>query len=236
MRIHYLQHVDFEDLAAIEIWAQEKGHSLCSTKFFEKYVLPSLQDFDFLIVLGGPMNIYEEKMYPWLVQEKIFIDEAIRSGKMVLGICLGAQLIADVLGSRVRKNLDTEIGWFAVSQSEGASLPFFEEVFPLSFTPFHWHGDTFDLPSRCVRLLQSEACLNQGFATESGTIFGLQCHLEATPESVQKLINACGYELVSKKWIQSPGQILTEKRFYLENKAILWKLLDAIETKAKMKS
>ncbi len=104
MRIHYLQHVPFEDLANIEVWAKEKGHSISVTRLYDDEEPPEIKDFDWLVILGGPMNIYEEKTYPWLIREKEFIGEAIAAKKIVLGICLGAQLIADVLGGKVTRN------------------------------------------------------------------------------------------------------------------------------------
>lgn len=101
MRIHYLQHVPFEDLANIEVWAGEKGHEVSVTRLYMDETLPALDRFDWLIVMGGPMNIYEEVEYPWLIKEKEFIRNAINAGKFVMGICLGAQLIADVLGEKL---------------------------------------------------------------------------------------------------------------------------------------
>ena len=147
MRIHYLQHVPFEDLAYIETWAKDKGHSLSVTKLYLNEKLPGMDDFDWLIVMGGPMNIYEEREYPWLVEEKQFIEEVIKTGKVVLGICLGAQLIADVLGGKVRQNDYQEIGWFPVTKTSEANNSVFFKSLPDDFMAFHWHGDTF--ATRC---------------------------------------------------------------------------------------
>ncbi|HBF36965.1 MAG TPA: amidotransferase, partial [Firmicutes bacterium] len=115
MRIHYLQHVPFEDPANIGNWARQKGHRLTGTHLYNGEVFPTMDRFDCLIIMGGPMNIYEAEKYPWLQSEKQFIKEAIDHRKVVLGICLGAQLITDVLGGKVTKNPEGEIGWLPVS-------------------------------------------------------------------------------------------------------------------------
>jgi len=120
VKLHYLQHVPFENLANIEVWAKEKGHSISKTQLFNGESFPQMNDFDWLVIMGGPMNIYQEKEYPWLAKEKRFIAEAIDNNKIVLGICLGAQLIADVLGGIIYKSKHQEIGWFPVSLTTGA--------------------------------------------------------------------------------------------------------------------
>src|SRR5262249_35158018 len=152
MRIHYLQHVAFEDLAAIESWAEDAGHTIAATQLFRNQPLPETADFDMLVVLGGPMNIYEEDQHPWLASEKRFIERALGEEKHVLGICLGSQLIADILGARVFRNREKEIGWFPITLTEAAqSHPLFADV-PENITVFHWHGDTFDLPAGAIHL------------------------------------------------------------------------------------
>src|SRR5271170_6697939 len=114
MRIHYFQHVPFEGLGCIAQWAAEKEHTVTATRFYLDEPAPNPGEIDWLVVMGGPMNIYEEAEYPWLAREKRFIGEAIRGGKTVIGICLGAQLIADVMGGPVTRNLEKEIGWFPI--------------------------------------------------------------------------------------------------------------------------
>ena len=123
MNIHYLQHVPFEDLGSIKNWAKIRGHRVTATRFYRAEPLPFLDELDWLIIMGGPMNIYEEDKYPWLGHEKRFIEEVIKTDKVVLGICLGAQLIADVLGVRIYENIHKEIGWFPIQlTSEGISI------------------------------------------------------------------------------------------------------------------
>jgi GMP synthase-like glutamine amidotransferase len=229
MRIHYLQHVPFEDLANIGNWAKNKGHSVSVTKLWLNESHPGLECFDWLIVMGGPMNIYEEKKYPWLVKEKQFINEAIKEGKAVLGICLGAQLIADVLGGKVRKNDYKEIGWFPVSKTVEANNSVFFKSLPDEFMAFHWHGDTFDLPPGAIRLVKSLACENQAFEY-NGKVLGLQFHLESSITSITRLIENCRDELIEGKYIQSENEILLNQDYLKEIKPNMDKLLSQIES------
>ena len=229
MKIHYLQHVPFEDLANIEVWAREKGHSVSGTALYDNEKLPQMEDVDWLVILGGPMNIYEEKTYPWLASEKEFIAQAIAAKKPVLGICLGAQLIADVLGGKVKRNNFTEIGWFPVTLTKDAkSSPVFSTL-PEGFTAFHWHGDTFEIPPGAVRITESEACKNQAFVYNDRVI-GLQFHLEYSLESINRMLENCGDELVDGKFIQKKDGILGFKGNLKETKHLLNSLLDNMES------
>lgn len=120
MRLHYIQHNPFEDPANIALWAEDSGHDVFGTKIFAGERLPKDADFDLLLVLGGEMNIYQEDLYPWLAEEKRFIRRAMDSKKTILGICLGAQLISDILGGMVHKNRYREIGWHEVKLNRAA--------------------------------------------------------------------------------------------------------------------
>lgn len=207
MRIHYLQHVPFEGLASIEQWARKKDYILSVTKFYDGDTLPSVDDLDWLIVMGGPMNIYEENKYPWLILEKHFIAEAIKKNKVVIGICLGSQLIADVLGAKIYKGQEREIGWYPIQlTTEAQKSPVFAS-FTEPFTVFHWHGDTFNLPPSAVRLAYSEVCATQAFIY-GDRVLGLQFHLESTKDSVRQIIENCVSELVAGKYIQKPEEML----------------------------
>ncbi|MDP2106444.1 MAG: amidotransferase, partial [Desulfobulbaceae bacterium] len=116
MRIHALQHVVFEGLGSIETWAKNNKAPITYSQMYADANLPSVDDFDFLVVMGGPMNIYEEEQFPWLSAEKLLIKKAIDDGKIVLGVCLGAQLIADTLGAKITRNRYREIGWFPLTE------------------------------------------------------------------------------------------------------------------------
>lgn len=206
MQLHYLQHVAFEDPAYILRWAEQNRHTTRYTMLHEGQALPSDLPFDLLVVMGGPMSIYDEKRHTWLAAEKRFIERAIDAGKAVLGICLGAQLIADVLGAPITANAHKEIGWFEVAATPAAAdSPLFAEA-PERFIAFHWHGETFAIPEGAVHLARSVACENQAFAF-GDRVLALQFHLEATGQSVGNLIRHCADELTDGPYIQNPAQM-----------------------------
>jgi GMP synthase-like glutamine amidotransferase len=224
LRIHYLQHVHFEGLGCIADWVSEKRHSLSATKFFENKQMPELSDFDWLIVMGGPMGVYDEEKYDWLSGEKEFIRLAIQSGKTVIGICLGAQLIATSLGANVYPNGEKEIGWFPIFPASDDQL-LGESSDP--FQVFHWHGDTFDLPLGALRLASSEACVNQAFIYNHKVV-GLQFHLEVTKESLHQMITFCGNELVGGRYIQSAETMLNNVQNVAELNRRMFRLLNRL--------
>lgn len=204
MRVHYLQHVPFEGLGSIEAWLRLAGHTITATRFFESAELPKPDAVEFLIIMGGPMSVNDEAAYPWLAHEKQFIRSCILAGKPVLGICLGAQLIANAMGARVYRHHTKEIGWFPIYAVQSNSTTF---RFPHSVEVFHWHGETFDLPSGATLLARSEICENQAFQL-GRSVIGLQFHLETTPETAQEIVTHCRAELVSSRYIQSEAEIL----------------------------
>ncbi|HQI74103.1 MAG TPA: type 1 glutamine amidotransferase [Smithella sp.] len=206
MRAHYLQHVPFEGLGSIESWLQKSGYEITSTKLFDGPEFPDLRKIDFLVVMGGPMSVNDEGKLPWLVAEKQFIWDTIAKNKPVLGICLGAQLIANVLGARVYPNKEKEIGWFPIHGIATNDKTIFE--MPASLKVFQWHGETFDLPAGAVRLAKSDVCENQAFQIGTSVI-GLQFHLETTPEAARALVSNCGDDLVEAPYIQTDQEIMS---------------------------
>jgi GMP synthase-like glutamine amidotransferase len=208
MRAHYLQHVPFEGLGSIEPWLRAAGYEVTGTQFFQSSVLPDPRDLDLLVIMGGPMSVNEEEDFPWLGPEKRFIRDVIESGKPVLGICLGAQLIANAMGADVYPNRVKEIGWFPVERVSPIDDSSFR--FPLSAEVFHWHGETFDLPPGATRIARSEGCENQAFQI-GVSVIGLQFHLETTSESAQAIVSNCRAELNPSQYIQGEMEILSAK-------------------------
>lgn len=229
MRIHCIQHVEFETLGTISEWIEKRKHYLSTTRLHENEYFPKLDDFDLLIIMGGPMNIYEHEKYPWLGEEKRFIKEVISTGKAVIGICLGAQLIADILKAEVFKNDYKEIGWFPVFMSRdlGAESPLLGGI-PEKFTAFHWHGDTFSLPEGSKRLFSSEACKNQGFLYRDRAI-GLHFHLEMSSRTIGNVIENCRDELIEGKYIQNEETMLNKDIFLAESKLLIFRFMDNFE-------
>lgn len=227
MNLHYLQHVPFEDLASIEPWAHAHHHSISVTRLFQNEPWPDLDTIDFLVVLGGPMNVDQEDRFSWLADEKRFIESAIQKEKIVWGICLGSQLIASVLGAQVFPNQYQEIGWFPVELTEEAPQTDLFASLPKRFSGFHWHGDTFDLPHGAIHLARSEACNHQAFLY-GDRVLGLQFHLESTFESVQRMLQHEIEDLTEGPYIQKPEEILSRKDDFHETRVIMHTLLDRI--------
>ncbi len=203
MRVHILQHVPFEGSGSIDAWLQKRKAQVTCTRFYDDPALPRLAGLDLLIALGGPMSVNDEQEHPWLTAEKRFIAQAVASGKAVLGICLGAQLIASALGARVYPGPEKEIGWFPVVAAEPSPGGF---ALPASIPVFHWHGETFDLPDGARLMASSPGCRHQAFQFGARTI-GLQFHLETTPASAGAIIANCRHELVPQRFVQSEDRI-----------------------------
>ncbi len=205
MRVHWFQHVPFEGLGSISSWLLQQGHSVHQHALFDNAALPDLSTVDALIVMGGPMSVNDTAELPWLAAEKQFIRQMLAAGKPVLGICLGAQLIASALGAEVYANPEKEIGWWPLKNMAATSAVFH---FPADFSAFHWHGETFDLPTNATLLASSAACRNQAFQVGNNVI-GLQFHLETTPESAAALVEHCAADLSPATYVQNKQQILT---------------------------
>jgi GMP synthase-like glutamine amidotransferase len=177
------RHIPFEDLGLIRAPLEERGISI---EFADLYrpgaPLPDVTQAAGLIFMGGPMSANDD--LPYLRQELLLISQAVERRQPVLGVCLGAQLIANALGAKVYRSAVKEIGWFDVHLTEaGARDVLFAGLGPAE-TVFHWHGETFDLPPGAERLAWSEACRNQAFRA-GPAVYGLQFHLEVTPGMIE---------------------------------------------------
>lgn len=244
MRIHCLQHLEFETLGIIRKWVEKRGHTLTLSSPSKTLSFPDPADYDLLLVLGGLMSVYEKEAYPWIKLEKEFVKKGIEADKAILGSCFGGQLIAEVLGGRVSKNKFKEIGWHKVKKSpqpfwqatkKGESDVFSEDsfntllkLFPEEFFAFMWHGDTFEIPPGARKLFESKACPNQGYLYK-GKVLGLQFHPEADEVWIAKLVQNCGYELRGGKYVQEETEILGQKAKLLETENLGFRLLDWFE-------
>ncbi len=221
MRAHYLQHVPFEGLGSIEAWLDARGARVTSTQLYaEGARFPDPAAVDLLVVMGGPMSVNDEAELPWLVAEKRFVAAVIAAGKPVLGVCLGAQMIASALGAAIYPNPEPEIGWFEIAPVPKAPVSPFAALFAEPIRVFHWHGETFDLPPGATLLAESEACRHQAFAI-GDRVLGLQFHLETTPASARALVEHCGDELAPARFVQSADEILGDpEKFRRANQAM----------------
>jgi GMP synthase-like glutamine amidotransferase len=224
MKLVCLQHVAFEGPAWIGAWAEQNGLEMKTVGLYADQPLPRPADFEGLVVMGGPMGANDGYRFHWMEPEKELIARTVLQGKRVLGICLGAQLIAAALGSRVYPNSKKEIGWFPLDRAAGADASKFGSVLPRRFTALHWHGDTFDLPPGAVHLASTPACANQAFAFRD-TVLALQFHLEATRAGTEALIENCRDELVAAATVQSEQEIRTGYGFLEGTHDLMDKLL-----------
>lgn len=208
MKIHILQHVAFEGPAYIEEWAKEASATLSYTLLYEGDIqFPAVGDIDVVVIMGGPMSVNDEHLYGWISREKAFISACIGERKKIIGICLGAQMIASCLGARVYPASEKEIGWHAVRRNAALSENWLTRIFNASPQVFHWHGEQFDLPGSAEDLLTTDANNHQAYLIDD-YILGFQFHLEATEESIRAMLAHGSDELVARPFVQSAAQIL----------------------------
>lgn len=222
-----LQHVPFEGPGAIADWTARRGYRLRVIHLAHD-PLPALAGLDGLVVMGGPMGVDDEGIYPWLRAEKRFIADCIQAGKGVIGVCLGAQLIAQVLGARVYRHRHAEIGWFPIGLTDEARAQPLMAGLPAQILAFHWHNDTFDLPQGAIHLARSQACEHQAFLYE-GRVLGLQCHLEITREGLRDLIQHDADSLQPGPFVQTAEQMLAMgEEGFAQIHALCFELLDRL--------
>ena len=207
IRVEVFQHVPFEGLGSLESFFASAQAHVAHTRWFQGGKAPRQESFDLLVIMGGPMGVYDEAEFPWLKDEKRALKETLEAGKPVLGICLGAQLLAEVLGGVVTRNPYREIGWFPVERAApGSGSSWVSRYFPERFPTFHWHGDTFSIPSGATHLFRSEGCSNQGFVWKERAV-GLQFHPEIRPETIASWLENGQEELQPGPYVQSPDRM-----------------------------
>lgn len=206
MKFEIIQHVSFEGPGEIETWLKQNKHSYNIRRMDLWDSLPPVESFDSLIVMGGPMGASDDSIYPWMSLEKQLIRDAIQSNKKVMGICLGSQLIASVLGAKVFRNSEKEIGWHSVNLESGTFSKELNCNIDSDATVFHWHGDAFGLPEGAKRLANSEATLNQGFLYKNH-VLALLFHLEMNAVIIEGLLKHGADDLTDGLFVQTAKEI-----------------------------
>jgi GMP synthase (glutamine-hydrolysing) len=226
MNLYFFQHDPLESPGYILDWAHERRHKCELVNFYDDDVLPDFTRVDGLVIMGGPMNIYDDEEYTWLETERDFVKRCILSGKKVFGICLGSQMIADALGSLIKRNAHAEIGWFKVRIDKQKLSKKYKGVFPDDFVTLHWHSDTFDLPENAVGFASSLATPNQAFLWNDN-VMALQFHPEMTERGVTFLVEDHP-EIFENNFpfVQQRHEILGTDSYFEINRRILFKLLD----------
>lgn len=226
MRLHCLQHVPFEGPAAIADWCAARGHALLGVHPYRGERFPAPESVEALAVMGGPMSANDDATLAWLVDEKRFVERVLRAGRPILGVCLGAQILASVLGARVYRAQQREIGWWPLRVRPEARAGTPLAGWPETLVPLHWHGETFDLPAGAIHLAETDVCPHQAFA--HGRALGLQFHAEATPESVAEISTACAQEIGSGRFEQPAVAIRAQAAHCAALRPLLFSALDAL--------
>lgn len=234
MKVHVLMNDPMAHLGTIQQWIDEKSYELSLTRVYESTNFPNLDAFDLLIILGGSMGAYEEDQYPWLKDEKKFITKAIQQNKVILGICLGSQLIAEVIGGKVYRHIHDEIGWWDVHFTKSTQQTDLFKDLPKSLTFFQYHGDTFDLPDSAVRIATNEAAKNQGFVYKDQVV-GLQFHPEFSQNQLQNIVQKYDAQMKEGRYVQHPDEYFSDHTKFLKAKKFLFTLLDRLSEMAQTK-
>jgi len=232
VRVHFVIHESFESAGAYQTWAQMRGHDVTTTCVYNSECLPDNADgFDMLVVFGGPQSprtTLAECAYFNSKAEQQLINRAITAGRIVVGICLGSQLIGEALGAEVCQSPNKEIGHYPITLTDaGAQHPLFQH-FGSPLTVGHWHNDMPGLTAQSVVLATSAGCPRQ-IVQYSDKVYGFQCHMEFTADAVEGLIQHSEQELAEAKgkpFIRSVDEMRAYDYQQMNEK--LWSFLDKL--------
>ena len=209
-------------------WAHSRGHIWTEVDLSAGEQLPDdPTQFDLIILTGGPMGVYDADQFAWISLELEFIRRAIDAGSSVLGLCLGAQMIAAALGAQVVPHTHQEIGWWPVRFSpDSRTDATYLDHMPDEFVAMMWHGDTFDVPAGATLLASSEGCHRQMFHACNGRVLGMQFHPEFSMVDVERLLAHNTMPETHTTWVQSPEIIAAGTRHAQHMRNHYWMLLD----------
>lgn len=228
MRILILQHDPLDGPGALVDWASERGHTLTICLICDGDTLPPLDSFDLLVSLGGPMGAYDGEKHPWLAAEKEYLRQALSTGKQILGLCLGCQLIADALGGKAFRHTCKEFGWQPIEPLEAGRKWFGTDQ---AFKAFQWHGDTYSLPPGAVQLARNGAAEQQAFLLKGpsgNTVIGLQFHLEWTETMAREALAEPGVAPPPSPSVQTPEEILSDLSLFDSARSRFFMLMDRL--------
>ncbi|MCQ4088492.1 type 1 glutamine amidotransferase [Saccharibacillus sp. JS10] len=211
MNIILLKHFNFDDPMVFDDWARAEGHKLTILNPAQgRLDHELLSRTDLLIVGGSPASVYEERLHPWLASEKSFVGEAIKQRIKVLGICFGAQMIAEILGGRAYAHSVKEIGWHEIRRNDYVHPALMD--LPQVFHSLQWHGDTFSLPPGAVNLASSKYCENQIFAW-GDHVLALQFHLETSAQCIDIMLDVWKNDLLREEESVQKAEVIRGKQF-----------------------
>jgi GMP synthase-like glutamine amidotransferase len=227
MHIHYFQHDHFEDLGFIGDWATTRNFTTTVSRFDLEPYYPDHNEYDWLVVLGGKMGVNDSDDYPWINDEIAFIKQAITKRKIVIGICLGAQLVASALGAKVYRNTEPEMGFRPIQMNAHAANDAIFRHFPAELNVMHMHFDIFEVPVGAVSMAKSMVTPCQAFRFGEN-VFALQFHFEISESNAQNFIREVTPEIVPGKYVQYPPEMLLNTHNCPINNRIFSKMLDSI--------
>jgi GMP synthase (glutamine-hydrolysing) len=207
MKILFVIHAEFEKPGSIETWAKKNGYDTQEVSPYKGETIPDINDFDFLIIMGGPQSPLEINKAPYLNDEIALIKQAIMKHKRIIGICLGAQLIGEALGAKTEHSPNREVGTFLVDLCDEAKFDPVFSHFPAKFDVMHWHSDMPGIPKEATLLAKSEGCPRQIFRY-GDRVYGFQCHFELTQELVKGMIDKCPDDLKAGTYIRSVKEMI----------------------------
>lgn len=224
-RIACLSHIDFEGPGYIAEWAAQKKIPIGYTRVYADNPFPEPKEDELVLIMGGPMSVYDYHIHPRMEEEVEWVRGIIRKGHRVLGICLGAQIMAAALEAEVLPGPEKEIGWFQLEFLPAIGDFRIWPEHPGTKTVFHWHGDTFATPEGAIRIAGSEAFKNQGFIY-GNRVVALQFHLEMTEKAVKDLVDNCRNELTDGPHVQSEKEILSNRKHFEGNHQLMAGLME----------